>query len=176
MKHISGLDPGLFQDLSIQGLHPGFFSHDRGFLHAFYRGLANFFKGFIKHDFVCYNLPLLDADFHQAFLYIAPLFAQLRILPLDHLIKLCTLKNSCIDSLIICYPGHSMKLGSQTENVIPTENFLMLMIYMYIPAHNYATLKRMPLFNFPLVWNGVGIEKNNSSKIYLSNIKEMRSS
>jgi hypothetical protein len=33
---------------------------------------------------------------------------------------------------------------------------------LYIPAHNYATLKSMPLFNFPQVWNAVGIEKNNS--------------
>ncbi len=35
------------------------------------------------------------------------------------------------------------------------------MIYVYTPAHNYATLKRMPLFNFPLVWNAVGVERNN---------------
>ncbi len=32
---------------------------------------------------------------------------------------------------------------------------------LYIPAHNYATLKRMPLFNFPLIWNAVGAERNN---------------
>ncbi len=26
---------------------------------------------------------------------------------------------------------------------------------LYVPQHNYATLKRMPLFNFPTVWNNL---------------------
>jgi hypothetical protein len=54
-----------------------------------------------------------------------------------------------------------VKLGSLKENEIPIENFVIPMIYVYTPAHNYATLKRMPLFNFPLVWNAVGVERNN---------------
>ncbi len=55
------------------------------------------------------------------------------------------------------FPGPSAKFGTPTENVIPIKNFVMLMIYIY---PYYATLKRMPLFNFPLIWNAVGVEKN----------------
>jgi hypothetical protein len=32
---------------------------------------------------------------------------------------------------------------------------------LYVPPHNYATLKRMPLYNFPYTWNQEGIEKFN---------------
>ncbi len=31
---------------------------------------------------------------------------------------------------------------------------------LYILPHNYASLKRMTLFNFPAVWNAVGPEKS----------------
>jgi hypothetical protein len=31
--------------------------------------------------------------------------------------------------------------------------------HLYIPQHNYASLKRMPLFNFPSVWNLESNEK-----------------
>ncbi len=30
---------------------------------------------------------------------------------------------------------------------------------LHIPAHNYATLKRMPIFNFPSIWNAFRPEK-----------------
>jgi hypothetical protein len=30
---------------------------------------------------------------------------------------------------------------------------------VYAPPRNYATLKRMPMFNFPMVWNQDGNEK-----------------
>ncbi len=30
-----------------------------------------------------------------------------------------------------------------------------------IPAHNFATLKRLPRFNFPRIWNSAGNEKLN---------------
>jgi hypothetical protein len=47
---------------------------------------------------------------------------------------------------------------------------------LFIPAHNYATLKRTPLFYLP--WFGLlsELKKIILCKIYLSNIKEMRSS
>jgi hypothetical protein len=35
---------------------------------------------------------------------------------------------------------------------------------LYIPAHRFATLKRLPMFNFPSVWNLAGNEKNNPRK------------
>jgi hypothetical protein len=51
---------------------------------------------------------------------------------------------------------------------------------LYVPPHNYATLKRMPLhvqgklnmFNFPCTWNQEGIEKFNPIQHrYLKNVK-----
>jgi hypothetical protein len=33
--------------------------------------------------------------------------------------------------------------------------------HLYIPAHNYATLKRLPRFNLPSIWNYVGNGKLN---------------
>jgi hypothetical protein len=32
---------------------------------------------------------------------------------------------------------------------------------LFTPAHNYFTLKRLPLFKFPTIWNAAGPEKNN---------------
>jgi hypothetical protein len=41
-----------------------------------------------------------------------------------------------------------------------------------IPAHNFATLKRLPLFNFPQVWNEEDERKHNPSlKIYCNELK-----
>jgi hypothetical protein len=33
--------------------------------------------------------------------------------------------------------------------------------HLYIQPHNFASLKRMPLFNFPRLWNLEGNEKHN---------------
>jgi hypothetical protein len=42
---------------------------------------------------------------------------------------------------------------------------------LYVRPHNYATLKRMPLFNFPYTWNQ-GVEKFNPIQHrYLKNLK-----
>ncbi len=37
--------------------------------------------------------------------------------------------------------------GKNSDRVLRNADLL------YIPQHNYASLKRMPLFNFPRVWN-----------------------
>ncbi len=43
---------------------------------------------------------------------------------------------------------------------------------LYIPAHNYATLKRMPLFSLPKVWNeDTNIKQKPSLRVYLKNVK-----
>jgi hypothetical protein len=34
---------------------------------------------------------------------------------------------------------------------------------MYVPAHNFATVKRFPLFSFPQAWNEGNIHKLNPS-------------
>jgi hypothetical protein len=43
---------------------------------------------------------------------------------------------------------------------------------LYVPAHNYATLKRMPLFAFPKVWNeDTNPKLNPSPRSYLKSVK-----
>jgi hypothetical protein len=45
-------------------------------------------------------------------------------------------------------------------------------IMIFIPAHNFATLKRMPLFNFPAIWNNAGPDKYNPIQHrYLKSLK-----
>ncbi len=33
---------------------------------------------------------------------------------------------------------------------------------LYVPPHRFPALKRMPLFNFPLVWNAEGLTNSSS--------------
>ncbi len=43
---------------------------------------------------------------------------------------------------------------------------------LYVPSHHFATLKRMPLFNFPNIWNLEGDDKFNPVQHrYLKNLK-----
>jgi hypothetical protein len=100
----------------------------------------------------------------------APLFAQLKILPLDQLIKFCALKF----------------MHSFTQNMLPV-SFYQMWTYnrernpdrllrnaddLYVPPHHFATLKRMPLFNFPNIWNLEGDDKFNPVQHrYLKNLK-----
>jgi hypothetical protein len=45
--------------------------------------------------------------------------------------------------------------------------------HLYIPQHNYASLKRMPLFNFPRVWNSEDNAKLNPIQHhYLKYVKQ----
>jgi hypothetical protein len=45
---------------------------------------------------------------------------------------------------------------------------------LFIPPHNFATLKRMPLFNFPSIWNAEGPDKLNPIQHrYLSRLKRV---
>jgi hypothetical protein len=44
---------------------------------------------------------------------------------------------------------------------------------LYIVPHKFATLKRMPLFNFPAIWNAAGPDKFNPiPHQYLKNLKK----
>jgi hypothetical protein len=69
LKHISGLDPGLFQDLSIQGLHPGFLSHDHGFLFflLFTEARQILLTDFLNKILLVTKFILPDADFTKLF-------------------------------------------------------------------------------------------------------------
>jgi hypothetical protein len=45
---------------------------------------------------------------------------------------------------------------------------------LYILPHRYATLKRVPLFNFPAIWNAEGPDKLNPVQHrYLKNLKRV---
>jgi hypothetical protein len=91
-----------------------------------------------------------------------PLFAQLKILPIDQLIKLNNLKfmHSYFHNSL---PFSFRNLWLTNRERLPARE-LRNADQLYIPAHNYATLKRMPLFNFPAIWNATGPEKNDPRK------------
>jgi hypothetical protein len=79
---------------------------------------------------------------------------QLKILPVDQLIVLSTLK--FMHSFTHNFPPFSFR-GFWTTNYrerIPDRE-LRNADHLYVPQHNYATLKRMPLFNFPHVRNNL---------------------
>jgi hypothetical protein len=70
----------------------------------------------------------------------ALLFAHLRILSLDQLVKLSALKFMHSFSHNLLPWSFRETWITNSENKIPIENFVMPMIY--IPAHNYTTLKK----------------------------------
>jgi hypothetical protein len=80
-----------------------------------------------------------------------PLFAQLKILPLPQLIKYSIRKfmHSFTHNLLL-FSFNRMWITNRIRN---PEHVLRNAGHLYIPHHNYASLKRMPLFNFPRIWN-----------------------
>jgi hypothetical protein len=100
----------------------------------------------------------------------APLFAQLKILPLDELIRYNKLKfmHSFTHNLLPLSFHHMWALNRERN----PDRILRNADQLYVPPHNYATLKRMPLYNFPYTWNQEGIEKFNPIQHrYLKHVK-----
>ena len=99
---------------------------------------------------------ICNAGFRE---HTAPLFTQLRILPIDQLIKLCILK------FMHSFQHNVLPLSFRetwiTKRARNPNRELRNASDLYIPSHNFATLKRLPLFNFPSIWNTIGMEKNN---------------
>jgi hypothetical protein len=89
----------------------------------------------------------------------APLFKQLKILPLNELIKFSVLK--FMHSFSYNYLPVSFNQMWILNRVRYPERELRNADHLYVPAHNYATLKRLPRFNFPTIWNSAGNEKFN---------------
>lgn len=91
-----------------------------------------------------------------------PLFAQLKILPLDLLIKFSTLKlmHSFKNNLL---PISFAELWSTNRERNP-KRALRNADDFYIPPHTLATIKRLPLFTFPRVWNEEETAKNIPSQ------------
>jgi hypothetical protein len=102
----------------------------------------------------------------------APLFARLGILPFDRLIKLSILK------FMHSFIHNRLPISFARMWIFNRERFaereLRNADQLYVPPHRFATLKRMPLFNFPVVWNAEGIDKFNPiPHRYVKNLKNM---
>jgi hypothetical protein len=102
----------------------------------------------------------------------APLFARLKILSLDSLIKLSVLK------FMHSFTHNLLPISFSRMWILNRERFpdreLRNADQLYILPHKYATLKRMPLFNFPAIWNAEGPDKLNPVQHrYLKNLKRV---
>jgi hypothetical protein len=100
----------------------------------------------------------------------APLFAQLKILPLDKFIKYNALKfmhSYHHNALPISfYQMWTLNRDRNPDRVLRNADQL------YVPPHHFATLKRMPLFNFPTIWNQEdNVKLNPIQHQYLKNLK-----
>jgi hypothetical protein len=100
-----------------------------------------------------------------------PLFKTNQILPLDEMIKFSKLK------FMHCYIHRNLPLSFHemwpfNRDVNPNR-VLRNANDLRIPAHHFATIKRLPLFNFPSVWNEEEERKfNPSSKVYCCQLKK----
>jgi hypothetical protein len=99
-----------------------------------------------------------------------PLFQQCKILPLDQMIKLAKLK------FMHSYIHHKLPFSfnemwsfnyeRNPNRVLRNANDLD------VPAHHLATVKRFPLFSYPVAWNEESIRKfNPSQNVYLKQLK-----
>jgi hypothetical protein len=99
-----------------------------------------------------------------------PLFKQLGILPLNELIKYSNLKfmhKFSHKSLPLSF--HDLWISNRERN---PNLVLRNADNLYVPAHNYATLKRLPLFTFPKVWNDdMNVKENPSLRVYMKSVK-----
>jgi hypothetical protein len=98
------------------------------------------------------------------------LFKQLGILPLNDLIKYSALKfMHKYKNNKLPYSFNETWLTNRDRN--PELN-LRNADNLYVPAHNFATIKRFPLFSFPKTWNEDNNDKYNPSlNIYMRSVK-----
>jgi hypothetical protein len=99
-----------------------------------------------------------------------PLFKRMGILPLNELIKYSNLKfmhQFWHKKLPLSFHETWSTNRARNPNIA-----LRNADNLYVPAHNYATLKRMPLFSFPKVWNeDTNPKLNPSPRSYLKSVK-----
>jgi len=91
-----------------------------------------------------------------------PLFKTLKILPIDKLIKLFNLKfmhNFAHGRLPLSFADMWTTNRARNPNLE-----LRNAEDLYVPAHKFASLKRLPYFQFPKIWNEANILKRNPSK------------
>jgi hypothetical protein len=99
-----------------------------------------------------------------------PLFKSLNILPLEELIKFSALKfmhSFTNGKLPLIFNDIWVKNAVRNpERVLRNNNNLN------VPAHHFATLKRLPLFTFPRLWNEEPERKNNPNvNVYQRQLK-----
>jgi hypothetical protein len=100
----------------------------------------------------------------------APLFVQLKILPLEELIKVNCLKftHSFVHNTLTFSFRQLWKFNRERQ----PDRLLRNADQLCIPPHNFATLTRMPPFNFPRIWNLEGVDKFDPVQHrYLKNLK-----
>ena len=102
----------------------------------------------------------------------APLFAQQKILPFDELARFCILK------FMHCFTHNLLPLSFYQMWTLNRDRFPERVLRnadnLHILPHNFATLKRMPLFNFPQIWNLENQDKYNPvHHRYLKNLKRL---
>jgi hypothetical protein len=90
-----------------------------------------------------------------------PLFQQCNILPLDEMIKYARLK------FMHNYVNHRLPFSFNEIWIFNHERnpnrVLRNANDLYVPAHNFATIKRLPFFAFPQTWNDADNRKLNPS-------------
>ena len=98
------------------------------------------------------------------------LFKENQILPLDDMIKFAKLK------LMHCYVNLKLPLSfhgiwPQNRDVNPAR-ILRNANDLRVPPHHFATIKRLPMFNFPQAWNEEEERKSIPSlKLYCKTLK-----
>jgi hypothetical protein len=99
-----------------------------------------------------------------------PLFKQLKILPIDKLIKFSNLKfmhNFAHGRLPLSFA--EMWITNRARN--PNLELRNADDY-YVPAHKFVSIKRFPYFQFPKIWNEANNPKRNPNKCaYLRSVK-----
>lgn len=100
----------------------------------------------------------------------APLFAQLKILPLDMQIRHAMAKfmhQFSFNKLPISFADTWTTNRQRTP-----DRELRNADQLYVPPHNFASLKRLPLFTFPRAWNDEIVAKQNPIvHAFLRNLK-----
>jgi hypothetical protein len=100
----------------------------------------------------------------------SPLFKQLKILPIEKLIKFANLKfmhNFAHGRLPLSFTDMWTTNRNRNPDLI-----LRNADDYHVPAHKMASVKRFPFFQFPKIWNEANIVKRNPSKIaFLRSIK-----
>jgi hypothetical protein len=90
-----------------------------------------------------------------------PLFQQCNILPLDEMIKFARLKfmHNYVNNRLP-FSFNEIWIYNHVRN---PDRMLRNANDLYVPAHNFATIKRFPLFAFPQAWNEENNRKLNPS-------------